>query len=111
MFPAPVSFRGKAGKLMLKLVALVPRPRLTKTMAAPSRRVKLSEPPSSGHGVLGVVLLDTVPAPIAYDFSLIYHETGRNREFAHTRIDTFVVRWTQSIVAPSWIPKLCMCRN
>ena len=64
-FPAPVSLRGTANKLMLKLVAFTPSPRLTKMMAAPSWRVTLREPPSSGHSVRLVSGVSLIPAPIS----------------------------------------------
>lgn len=61
--PAPDSFNGAASRLMLKLVALAPRPKLTKMMAALSCSVMFREPPVRGHSVRLVPGVSLIPAP------------------------------------------------
>src|ERR1700744_1885218 len=101
IFPAPVSLSGNPGRVMLKFVTFTPRPRLTHTRAAPSRSVKLSDPPSSGHGVRGVLASSTMPEPVTPSISLrLRGVEGR------TRIDALAVGRVQRVGPPFGVPDL-----
>jgi hypothetical protein len=106
MFPAPVSLRGKFGRVMLKLVTFTPKPRLTHTRAAPSRRVKLRDPPSSGHGVRVVLASSLMPEPIV---PLAYF--GIQGLERRTRIDSLVVGGVKRVRPPFGVPELGVGRH